>query len=77
MRSEGFAHRNLQVAWGVLTHDLWVLAEKLRASGVPVTLKVYARTNHYTLIGAFARPLRGLAPVLQDVVEFVRGTPGA
>jgi len=31
MRSEGFANRHLQVAWGVLTHDLWVLAEKLRA----------------------------------------------
>ena len=30
MRSEGFENRSLQVAWGVLTHDLWVLAEKLR-----------------------------------------------
>jgi hypothetical protein len=30
MRSEGFENRELQVAWGVLTHDLWVLAEKLR-----------------------------------------------
>jgi transposase-like protein DUF772 len=30
MRSEGFEHRALQVAWGVLTHDLWVLAETLR-----------------------------------------------
>jgi hypothetical protein len=30
MRSEGFQNRALQVAWGVLTHDLWVLAEKLR-----------------------------------------------
>jgi hypothetical protein len=30
MRSEGFENRALQVAWGVLTHDLWVLAEKLR-----------------------------------------------
>jgi hypothetical protein len=29
MRSEGFENRALQVAWGVLTHDLWVLAEKL------------------------------------------------
>jgi hypothetical protein len=24
MRAEAFANRNLQVAWGVLTHDLWV-----------------------------------------------------
>src|ERR1700751_2596104 len=30
MRSEGFENRALQVAWGVLTHDLWVIAEKLR-----------------------------------------------
>jgi hypothetical protein len=30
MRAEGFCNRNLQVAWGVLTHDLWVIAEKLR-----------------------------------------------
>jgi hypothetical protein len=25
MRSEGFENRALQVAWGVLTHDLWML----------------------------------------------------
>jgi hypothetical protein len=30
MRAEGFENRNLQVAWGVLTHDLWVVARKLR-----------------------------------------------
>lgn len=48
------------------------LAEKLRAAGVPVTLRIYERVNHYTLIGAFARPLRGLEPVLEDVVEFMR-----
>jgi hypothetical protein len=30
MRSEGFENRALQVAWGVLTHNLWVLANKLR-----------------------------------------------
>src|SRR5271166_1060087 len=30
MCSEGFENRALQVAWGILTHNLWVLAEKLR-----------------------------------------------
>src|ERR1700758_2976005 len=30
MRSEGFENRTVQVSWGVLTHDLWVIAEKLR-----------------------------------------------
>lgn len=26
MRAKGFKHRELALAWGVLTHDLWVLA---------------------------------------------------
>jgi acetyl esterase/lipase len=50
---------------------------KLRAAGVPVTLKIYPRANHYTLIGSFARPLRGLEPVLDDVGAFVRGDVAA
>lgn len=49
------------------------LAEKLRTVGVPVTLRMYTNPNHVTLIGAFARPLRSLAPVLEDVVAFVQG----
>lgn len=53
------------------------LADKLRAAGVPVTLRVYPRASHYTLIGAFARPLRTMEPVLADVVKFVRGAPAA
>ncbi|MHB8473846.1 MAG: alpha/beta hydrolase [Gammaproteobacteria bacterium] len=48
------------------------LANKLRAAGVSVTLKRYDNVNHITLIGTFARPLRALAPVLEDVVGFVR-----
>jgi len=48
------------------------LADKLRSAGAAVTLKIYDRPSHVTLIGAFARPLRGLAPVLDDVVAFVR-----
>lgn len=51
------------------------LAEQLRSAGVTVTLRIYDRANHYTLIGAFARPLRGLEPVLDDVVEFVHAKP--
>jgi len=49
------------------------LAARLRAAGVPVTLRVYSAVNHYTLIAAFARPLRGLEPVLSDVAGFVHG----
>jgi hypothetical protein len=26
MRAKGFVHRELAVAWGVLTHNLWMLA---------------------------------------------------
>ena len=49
------------------------LAEKLRAAGVPVTLKVYSGASHASLIGAFAWPLRRIAPVLDDVAQFVLG----
>ena len=49
------------------------LAEKLRAAGVSVELKIYPDAGHATLIGAFSRPLRNVAPVLHDVVAFVRG----
>ena len=51
------------------------LATRLGAAGVPVTLKLYERVNHLTLAGAFGRPLRWLAPVLDDVVRFVNTPP--
>ena len=51
------------------------LAEKLGAAGVPVTLKFYERASHATLIGAFAWPLRWVAPVLDDVVGFIEAAP--
>jgi acetyl esterase/lipase len=48
------------------------LAQKLGAAGVPVVLKIYPNAGHATLIGAFSRPLRNVAPVLDDDVAFVR-----
>lgn len=51
------------------------LAHKLRDLGVEVQEKIYPRANHLSLIGAFAWPLRGLAPVLDDVSQFVLSTP--
>ena len=48
------------------------LAQKLGAAGVPVVFKIYPNAGHATLIGAFSRPLRNVAPVLDDVVAFVR-----
>jgi acetyl esterase/lipase len=64
---------------GAASHDSVVdpdrntrrMAERLLAAGVPVTVKVYDRVNHLSLVGAFARPLRSLAPVLEDVSRFV------
>lgn len=47
------------------------MAGKLRAAGVPVTLRLYPRASHVTLIGAFAWPLRWAGPVLADVRAFI------
>lgn len=47
------------------------LARRLREVGVPVQVHYLDRVNHMTLIGAFAWPLQWLAPVVDEVVEFV------
>ncbi|RTL35441.1 MAG: alpha/beta hydrolase [Burkholderiales bacterium] len=51
------------------------LARRLQALQVPVTVQVYDRVGHATLIGALGKPLRWLAPVLDDVADFVERTP--
>jgi acetyl esterase/lipase len=48
------------------------LARRLQAAGVPVALQVYDRVSHVTLVAALAAPLRGLAPVLDNITGFVR-----
>ncbi len=48
------------------------LARRLQSAGVPVGLQVYDRVSHVTLVAALAAPLRGLAPVLDDIAAFVR-----
>ena len=53
------------------------LAAKLEAAGAPVTLKMYERASHITLIGAFSAPLRWIAPVLDDVSAFIDAAPAA
>ena len=47
------------------------MADKLRAAGVDVTLKFYPWASHVTLASAFARPLRRIASVLDDVDAFM------
>lgn len=48
------------------------LAQRLKAAGADVTVRLYERVDHVTLAAAFARPLRWLAPVLDDVDAFVK-----
>ena len=47
------------------------LGERLTAAGVPTQVKLYSRVNHVTLLGAMAQPLRWLAPVREDVLDFL------
>lgn len=54
------------------TRSTQQLADRLATAGVPVELVFYEHVNHYTLAGALARPLRFLAPVLDDVTSFIR-----
>lgn len=53
------------------------LARRLEAHGTNVSLHLYERVNHLTLAGALARPLRFLAPVLDDVEAFIKQAPAA
>lgn len=48
------------------------LAGRLSAAQVPVLVKMHTRVNHITLVAALSRPLRWMAPVLDDVVQFIQ-----
>ena len=48
------------------------LDKALRAAGAASTLKVYQGVGHVGIMMALAKPLRGLAPTLDDVVSFFR-----
>ncbi|PIB44418.1 esterase [Pseudomonas sp. 2822-15] len=52
------------------------LAKKLLEAGVPVETFYFTRTSHATLVASIAKPLRWLAPVLDQVTAFIRSTPG-
>lgn len=49
------------------------MARRLREQGVPVRELYFSKPGHGTLIAAFARPMRWLAPVLDEVVAFIHG----
>jgi acetyl esterase/lipase len=50
------------------------LAARLHAAGDAATVLTYPRVGHLSIIGAFAWPLRFLAPVLRDVNQFIAET---
>lgn len=50
------------------------LAARLRDNGVRVREMVYPAVSHLMLVGSLAAALRGYAPVLDDVAEFVSGS---
>lgn len=52
------------------------LAAALRERRATVQTELFDRVSHTTLMGAFAGPLRGLAPVLERVSGFVNGATG-
>jgi len=50
------------------------MAAALRAQGGDVRLVFYDSIGHVMLMGAFARPFRGEAPVIDDVMQFIAET---
>ena len=50
------------------------LAARLRAAGDAATVETYPYVGHLTIMGAFAAPLRFLAPVLHDAEVFMSKT---
>jgi acetyl esterase/lipase len=53
------------------------LAARIRAKGGSVETEYYALLGHITLIGSFARPLRFVTPVLDDVTRFLEADAGS
>lgn len=52
------------------------LAARIREHGGEAVVKIYPGVDHRSLIGAFALPLRRLAPVLRDTVRFIDEVTG-
>ena len=48
------------------------LARKLREAGVPVEERHYDGVDHVNMVLALSKPLRGRAPVLDEMTGFLR-----
>lgn len=78
---QAVAHVNANAPPALLAHGeqdgiVWIrhseaLATAMRAAGVDVTLRRYARRNHADTVAALSVPARGRAPVLADIKAFV------
>ena len=56
----------------VYPRNTTALAKKLRDAGVPVEERHYAGVGHVRILLALSRPLRGEAPVLDEMTTFLR-----
>ncbi len=52
------------------------MAERLKAAGAPVQVKLYEGVNHVTLVASMAWSLRWMSTVLDDVATFIEADPG-
>ncbi len=50
-----------------------LLAERLRAAGSAVELKIYPRCDHTCPLAALSMPARSKAPALRDIGDFLQG----
>jgi acetyl esterase/lipase len=56
----------------VFPRNTVALAKALRAAGVEVEERHYAGVNHVNMVLALSRPLRGRAPVFEEMVAFLK-----
>jgi acetyl esterase/lipase len=61
----------------VYPRNTTALARRLREAGVPVEERHYAGVDHIRMVLALSRPLRGRAPVLDEMAGFLRKHAGA
>lgn len=57
----------------VRPRNSYALAERLRAAGGRAEVKTYPGLNHIDVVSALSIPFRRRAPVLQDLVAFLKG----
>jgi acetyl esterase/lipase len=57
-------------------HNAVNLDRDLRAAGNVSELKIYPELNHFNTVLSLSRPFRGKAPVLEDMVAFLKANAG-